>query len=245
MKPTYWVVIFFLLIAWLIFVIGYFIICRFCMAEPRAVPGTLEAAVQALSAVAAAAAAVSALGLADPPKKEISIQQLGNAYPQTDKGHPRRGHPTDYVKARIHQDYRGPFEQYPDTFHSYRVGFDLTNTSGFLLRKPRLTITVPANRRHPRDLEGGDSEPTCNVLFGPTIEMPSGRLTEDTFAITAKLADDWSREAKMAFWVRMVLDNLPDDPFALDVAVTSDDAEGGACKITIVPNDLIQLAMQP
>lgn len=230
MKPAYWAVIGILGIVWFISAIAYF---------------PIETTVQAFMAGATAAAAVTALGLADPPKREISIKQLGSAYLQKDADEKPRnlGHPVPYIKDEIPQPFRVLFENYPDSFHSYRVGFQLINTSGFALRKPRMTITVPANRMHPKDPGRKLWDPTCSALFGPTIEQPSGNLTEDAFAITAKLADDWSREARKTFWVRMVLDRLPDDPFAFDVAVTSDEAEGGYCRITITPNELIKSAM--
>lgn len=207
---------------------------------------TVDTAVQAVAATAAAAAAVIALGLADPPKREVSIEQEGTAYLQTDKREPECGHPVEYKREEIPEPHHVPFKHYPERFHSHRVGFLLVNTSGFTLKRPRVTITAPADRRHPAEPKEQRWEPTCSALFGVTRGLPWAVHTEDKLMVTADLADEWGRGTKRPFWMRLVLDNVPGEPFALEVTVTCDDAEGTTLKVPI-PDDLVkpQPAMQP
>jgi hypothetical protein len=198
----------------------------------------LEVGVQTLMATAVAVTAIITLANADPAKLQVCVKQKGTAGLQTDAQEPRRGHPAKYERKRIPPERQGPFQEHKETFYSYRVKFTLSNASGFTLKRPRVTIAVPADRRHPTDPEGPSWKPTCNASFGVTIGPPQAVHTEDRFRVTAVLADDWWPEAEKEFWIRLVLDDGPGKPFALEVTVTCEGAEGTTLNVP-VPDDLV------
>jgi hypothetical protein len=189
---------------------------------------------------AALAAAVIALGVADPPEKKVQIDVCEPRINSKDIGVP-------YTLDEIPEDVRGDYRNYPTEFHSYRVYLRLINKSRFELKRPVLWIDAPANRRQPTDPEKRNWSPYLN---NDCQTMSTEVLTyekEDVwsynenarYVIICKLAVDWHRDDHRSFYVRLVLDNPPRQPFDVKIAVTCENAEGILKKITIDPKKLL------
>ena len=192
-------------------------VCPLCKEQNSRVAN----AVQVLGIGVALFTAVVALAVADPKQRRIGMQvQPFILDRSSDEGTTDRTTKPDGGRSHA-----------PET---YRVHFEIKNTSGFTLRKPVLIFRVPLDKRYEHEEYG--------LTFTSDLFSSEGQLRFLTFAGSAMLSSDslpyWNDNEAISVWIRMALDSKT-KPFNVEVSLTGENAEGITKSICIDPAELL------
>jgi hypothetical protein len=225
MKVRYWIAIIVLVIiaATAVYYTGFS-----CWAEkyPR-----LGDAVQIVGVFAALATAIVALSTADPKKGRVKVN-ISLSIDEEAK------HPQSELSDELKKYYIG----FPDPVRSHRVQFKMTNNSGFTLKKPTLTFRIPIHKKHPHRFS--NEKPWSLYTFNSNLYNYKAEFRTLEFANTSVLSNSnlpyWNDKEEIMLWIRMVLDDGKLEPFAVEVSVNCENAEGVTEKVEIKPKALLK-----
>ncbi|MCK4694739.1 MAG: hypothetical protein KAT74_03205, partial [Candidatus Cloacimonetes bacterium] len=124
---------------------------------------------------------------------------------------------------------------------SYQVHFKIKNTSGFVLKKPTITIRVPSERKCPNknNLSSKYTERIITSdLFGSSQDLK--RLEDgDNTILSNSILPYLNNDQELPFWVRMIINDESSEEFSVEVSLNSENAEGFTQEVPINPKELI------
>ena len=173
---------------------------------------------------AAMAASVIALSSADPRRKLVKIE-ITPAIKKTLYD--------DYDKKDLSPDLEKEYRGFPDPIRASQVHFQMTNVSGFTLKKPVITFRLPLERQHPV----GEKPVYFARGFNSNLYNDIRELTRlkfgDTYIISNSNLPYWNEKDEMDIWIRMVLDNGKTKSFVVEISVNCDNADGVTKKVHV------------
>lgn len=193
----------------------------------------IENVIQVAGIFVALLASVIALASADPQKKpakariSVSVNKSDNLINR---------HP----KARLSGDLLEAYQGFPDPVESHRVQFEITNVSGFTLKKPTVTFRLPLDKQHP---SAKPSEVSTERTFRSNLYNSQSDLRLLEFADTLVLSNSnlpyWNDQDQTTIWIKMVLNDGELEPFSVEVSINAENAEGVTRDVTISPERLL------
>jgi len=201
----------------------------------------LEKVIQGMSVFVALLMAVIALAIADPRKRQVNVGIELFVDKESEE---------NYLKDKMSKNLCQDYQNFDSTVKSYRVQFEMVNTSGFALMKPIFTFRLPCERKHPKktehksgSLQTGDEPSYTSSGFNSNIynSQVELRILEfaDTTILTNSILPVWNDRDKIVLWVRMALNDLQLKPFYVTVYVNCENANGLIKKIKVAPRELL------
>ncbi len=192
---------------------------------------------QLAGAFAAIATAIIAVSIADKPPKFVKFKfnmevNKDNIETYDQDGLSSIGASSEDIKALIDLGMT-PISK------SYQVFFNITNTSGFSLRKPVLTFELPKKLQHPHKLDKGKwiSYFRSNLYNVPYVQLlESG----DRIVLSNNILPYFSNEQDLEIWIRMCLSEDDKSRYPLRVSLNCDNAEGQTLTTKITPKKLLE-----
>ena len=176
-------------------------------------------------------AAVIALSATDPQRRKVTAAI----------DEPLLTNEENYHHDKMTEDLKELCKALPDPVRSHRVHFALKNTSGFTWAKPVLSFRIPIDRKHPA---GKDKEKLSGLTFNSNLYNSQEELrileVADACIISNSNVPYWNRDEKIAFWIRMVVNNGKPEPFNVYVSVNCDNADGITETVTLDPHNLLK-----
>jgi hypothetical protein len=225
MRLTYIIVISILFIISVIF--EYHVLFKGLGEHPN-----LANAIQAAAIFIALFAAIIALSTANPKKKIVKV---------TIEHSIDKMKVEECLKKDLSTELKEVYKDFPDPIRSHQVHFEVSNSSGFSLKRPTLTFKLPLGREHP---ETKGRSPYTRRTFHSNLFYSRSELRVLDFADTRIISNSnlpyWNDNDKTTIWIRMVLDDGKLEPFNIEVSVNCENAEGVTKKISIDPKKLTE-----
>ena len=177
-------------------------------------------------------ALIIALSVSDPKPKQIkskiSVKKVDEIRP--------------YDKNDMSEKLKKYFKAYPNDISSYQVHFEITNISGFDLKKPTITIRVPSERKCPNK-NNRSSKYTKRILTSDLFSSSQDlkRLEGgDNTILSNSILPFLNDGDVLPFWVRMIINDEFTEKFSVKVSLNSENAEGLTEEVAINPEELIR-----
>lgn len=191
----------------------------------------LEKAIQSAGIFVALLAAIIALSTADSKRKSVNMK-MELSIDKADFA--------TYHKNELSDDLKKIYKNFSDPIKSYKVHFKMTNISGFTLKKPTLTFSLPLQKQHPHKTGNIYLERTFNSnLINSQHDL---RLLEfaDTRILSNSNLPYWNDQDCITIWIRMALDTNSLEPFMVNISLNCENAEGVTKKVEINQKELVK-----
>ena len=196
----------------------------------------IEKAIQSVAVFVAMITAIIAIAVSDTPKRHVKVQ-INISFERRD----------EYSKEQMTEDLKECFSDFDDPVESYRVQFNMVNTSGFNLKRPTLTFRLPRERQHPKkppkNYKGQADPNVCTIrsfhsnLYNSQDEL---RILEfaDTLMISNSNMPYWNDQDSIMFWIRMALNDTSRQSFLVYVSVNCENADGITKEVQVSPKKI-------
>lgn len=188
----------------------------------------LDKALQGAGVFVALFTAFIALAMSDRKSKRIKTKVTISADKATK---------SETFKNQMTGAIKDIYKDFPDPVVSYQVHFLIKNRSGFDLKKPTMSFTLPLNRQHPAKSNSSDKHDSR--FFNSNLFNSPRDLMIFEFADTRILSNSnlpfWNNKDELTFWIRMVLENNSSESFNMKFSINSENADGVTEKVSIDP----------
>lgn len=188
----------------------------------------LDKAIQGAGVFVALFTAFIALAVADRKSKKIKT----NVEIKADKTTK-----SEYFKSQMTDPIKENFKDFPDPVVSYRIQFSVNNRSGFDLKKPTISFTLPLDRQHPAKSNSSnkyDSRSFNSNLFNSPRDLMVFEFADKRILSNSNLPY-WNNKDELTFWIRMVLENNSSESFYIKFSINSENADGITNNVLIEP----------
>jgi len=197
----------------------------------------VERLIQILTGLAVAITALVAVSVADPKKDRVqAVMKPPYVTPNLKNGK------KTYQKNELTGRAAESFADSTGPIVSYKVQFEIENTSSFDWANPIVTFWLPPDKQHPQKKEGEHTYSELSYNSSMYYVQGDARKFEmvDGVVISNRNLPYWKQGKHLTFWIKMVLSPKDSNSVDIEVSVDCDNADGCTKTVTLNPKELLK-----